>query len=289
MLLDEIKSVLSFAAFKADPDDSSVPWAKRYEGRKSLLLNVGRGSVSWRSVNKRGRFEESGMQEEEFADVAPQRGDEWRGMVENGWCSVSVNHRFIISLENNLMRGDNCVSLLRTNPRAVLGPKYDRGKRYAICHHPETTASLLLAVEESLVKVTEDVLKSVGLRPGRVCCGLFAMLEHAIGSIFKASAGGTPSDFVLIAACEGSLAVLVQQEGQWKDVRCRSGLGPEAVETALQIISPLVSKVPEGSPIYFISDGHDNKFRTELMLHLEKVAATDLTQDDLLWNIIGEH
>jgi hypothetical protein len=289
MLLDEIKSVLSFAAFKSDPDDSAVPWAKRYEGRKSLLLNVSRGSVSWRSVNKRGRFEEGGMQEEEFADAAPQRSEEWRGMVENGWCSVSVNHRFIISLENNLMRGDNCVSLLRTNPRAVLGPKYDRGKRYAICHHPETTASLLLAVEESLVKVTEDVLKSVGLRPGRVCCGLFAMLEHAIGSIFKASAGGTPSDFVLIAACEGSLAVLVQQEGQWKDVRCRSGLGPEAVETALQIISPLVSKVPEGSPIYFVGDGHDNKFRTELMLHLEKVAATDLTQDDLLWTIIGEH
>ncbi len=289
MLLAEIKSVLSFAAFKADPDDSAVPWAKRYEGRKSLLLNVGRGSVSWRSVNKRGRFEESGSQEEEFADAAPQRGDEWRTMVENGWCSVSVNHRFIISLENNLMRGDNCVSLLRTNPRAVLGPKYDRGKRYAICHHPETTASLLLAVEESLVKVTEDVLKSVGLRPGRVSCGLFAMLEHAIGSIYKASSGGTPSDFVLIAACEGSLAVLVQQEGQWKDVRCRSGLGPEAVETALQIISPLISKVPEGSPIYFVADGHDNKFRTELMLHLEKVAAIDLTQDDLLWTIIGEH
>jgi hypothetical protein len=150
MLLDEIKSVLSFAAFKADPDDSAVPWGKRFETRKSLLINVSRGSVSWRSVNKRGRFEEGGVQEGELADAAPQRGDEWRGMVEGGWCSVSVNHRFIISLENNLMRGDNCVSLLRTNPRAVLGPKYDRGKRYAICHHPETTASLLLAVEESL-------------------------------------------------------------------------------------------------------------------------------------------
>jgi hypothetical protein len=31
MLLDEIKSVLSFAAFKADPDDSAVPWGKRFE------------------------------------------------------------------------------------------------------------------------------------------------------------------------------------------------------------------------------------------------------------------
>lgn len=71
MLLDEIKSVLSFAAFKADPDDSGVPWAKRYEGRKSLLMNVSRGFVSWRSVNKRGRFEEGGMMEGEFADAAP--------------------------------------------------------------------------------------------------------------------------------------------------------------------------------------------------------------------------
>ena len=209
--------------------------------------------------------------------------------TEGGWCSVSVNHRFIISLENNLMRGDNCVTLLRTNPRAVLGPKYDRGKRYAICHHPETTASLLLAVEESLVKVTEDTLRTVNLKPGRVCCGLFAMLEHAILSIFRASSGGTPSDFVLIAACEGSLGVLVQQEGQWRDIRCRSGLGPEAVETALQIISPLLAKVPQGSPVYFVGDGHDNKFRTELMLHLEKVGASDLTQDDLLWRILGEH
>jgi hypothetical protein len=289
MPLDEIKSVLSFAAFKADPDDSAVPWGKRFETRKSLLVNVSRGAVSWRSVNKRGRFEDGGMQEGELADAAPLKGEEWRGMAEGGWCSVSVNHRFIISLENNLMRGDNCVSLLRTNPRAVLGPKYDRGKRYAICHHPETTASLLLAVEESLVKVTEDVLKTVQLKPGRVCCGLFAMLEHAILSIYRASSGGTPTDFVLIAACEGSLAVLVQQEGQWRDIRCRSGLGPEAVETALQIISPLLAKVPSGSPVYFVGDGHDNKFRTELMLHLEKVGAADLTQDDLLWTIIGDH
>lgn len=288
MLLDEIKSVLSFAAFKADPDDSAVPWNRRFEGRKSLLINVSRGGVSWRSISKRGRFEDGGTQEGEFADSVPQRAEEWRSMAEGGWCSVSINHRFIISLENNLMRGDNCVSLLRTNPRAILGPKYDRGKRYAICHHPETTASLLLAVEESMVKVTEDTLKTANLKPGRVCCGLFAMLEHAILSIFRASDGGTPADFVLIAACEGSLAVLVQQEGQWRDIRCRSGLGPEGVETALQIISPLLAKVPQSSPVYFVGDGHDNKFRTELMLHLEKVGATDLTQDDLLWKVIGE-
>ena len=146
MLLAEIKSVLSFAAFKPDADDSAVPWRQRFDGRKSVLLNVSRSQTSWRGMNKKGKLEDGGVMDGEFADVTPQRGEEWRGMTESGWCGLSVNHRFIISLENNLMRGDNCVSLLRTNPRAVLGPKYDRGKRYAVCHHPETTASLLLAV-----------------------------------------------------------------------------------------------------------------------------------------------
>jgi hypothetical protein len=115
------------------------------------------------------------------------------------------------------------------------------------------------------------------------------LLEHAVLSISRAADTGTPPNFILIVACEGSIAVLVQQDGQWKDVRCRSGLGPEAVETSLQIISPLIARVPQGSPVYFVSDGNDGKFRSELMVHLEKVGAIDLTQDDLLWTILGEH
>ncbi len=289
MLLDDIKNVLSFAAFKPDADDAAVPWNQRFEGRKSLLINVSRNQTSWRSISKRGRYEEGGVMDGEFADIAPQRAEEWRGLVDGGWCVVSINNRFIISLENNLMRGENSINLLRTNPRAVLGPKYDRGKRYAVCHHPDTTASMLLACEESMVKVTEDVLKTIGLRPGRVCCGLFALLEYASHQMYVAQRGSAGPNLVLIAACEGSIAVLVQNDGQWTDLRCRSGLGPDSVETSLQIIGPLISKSPEGTPIYFISDGQDQKFRSEIMVHLSKMGAIDITQDDLLWDIIGQH
>eukprot|EP01031_Cornospumella_fuschlensis_P018718 gene18718-22918_t len=179
MLFDEIKSVLSFAAFKPEADDATVPWSKRFEGRKSLLINVSRNQTSWRGINKKGKLEQGGVMDGEFADVAPQRAEEWRDLVDGGWCVVSINNRFIVSLENNMLRGDNSVNLLRTNPRAVLGPKYDRGKRYAVCHHQASSASMLLACEESMVKSTEDVLKGLGLRPGRVCCGLFALMEHA--------------------------------------------------------------------------------------------------------------
>lgn len=289
MLLEDIKSVLTFAAFRPDVDDADIPWAKRFEGRKSLLLNIGRGQTSWRAVDKKGRLEESGSQDGEFADIATQRGEEWRGMTDSGWCAVSINHRFIISLESNMMRGENCTSLLRSNPRAVLGPKYDRGKRYAICHHPEAATSMLLAVEESMVKVTEDILKTVGMRPARVCCGLFAMIERTVLSLGEGQRGGMPPSFVLIASCEGSISALSQQDGQWRDFRCRSGLGLDAVETTLQIVSPLVAKAAPGTPVFFVCDGQDEKFRSEMMQHLEKVGARDLTQPDLLWQIISTY
>ena len=89
MLLDEIKSVLTFAAFKPEADDASVPWAKRFEGRRTLLLNVGRGQTSWRGINKKGKFEEGGSMEGEFADIAPQRAEEWREIADGGWCALS--------------------------------------------------------------------------------------------------------------------------------------------------------------------------------------------------------
>lgn len=286
---DDIKSVLTFAAFRPDCDDPELAWAKRFDGRRSLLLNISRNQVSWRSINRKGKFDQSGSHEGDLADVASQRGEEWRSLTDGGWCAVSLNNRFIISLENGLMRADNLNHLLRTNPRSVLGPKYDRGKRYALYHHSDTTASMLLACEDSMIKVTEDVLRGVGLKAGRICCGLFAMMEYAIRSISASSRDQVMGSYLLIAACEGSIAALAQQDGQWRDLRCRSGLGAEGVETALQIVSPLVAKAPPGTPVFFVSDGQDPAFRATLMEQLERVGARDLTQDDLLWKVIGEH
>jgi hypothetical protein len=288
-MLADIKSVLTFAAFRPDADDPEIPWAKRYEGRKTLLINISRSHVSWRSVNRKGKFEQSGMLEGDISDVAAQRVEEWRTLTDGGWCAVSLNNRFIISLESGLMRAENVNYLLRTNPRSVLGPKFDRGKRYAICHHHDTTASMLLATEDSMVKVAEDVLRGVGLKPGRIACGLFAIFEYALRSITVSARDKGPSSFLLIVSSEGSIAALAQQDGQWKDLRCRSGLGQDGLETALQIISPLVAKAPPGTPVYFVSDGQDTSFRNELMEQLTRVGATDLTQDDLLWKLLGEH
>ena len=288
-LLEDIKGVLSFAAFRPEPDDAEIPWPKRFSGRRSLLLNVSRSHTSWRAVNKRGRFQESGLQEGEFADVAASQIEEWRGLTDGGWVNVSLNNRFIISLESNLSRRENYEELLRTNPKVVLGAKFDRGKRYALYHHPETTASILMACDDSAVKTTEDVLRAHSLKPGRICCGLFALLQGKLEEIYESGKPTAKGSFLLIATCEGSIAALIQQDGQWTDLRCRSGVGTDGIEAMLQIVSPLVQKLQPGTPVLYVHDGTDEKFSSAMMEHLRTVGGRDVASQDHLWDAIGNH
>ena len=289
MLTEDIKNVLTFAAFKPVPDDPETSWGKRFAGRRSLLLNISRNHVTWRALNKRGRLQDSGMQEGEFADVVASRAEEWRSLTEGGWCSISLNNRFIISLETNLSRCENFTEMLRLNPKTVLGGKFDRSKRYALYHHADTPASVLMACDDSLVKTVEDTLRANNLKAGRMCCGLFALLEEKLREIHEGGRPEAKGSYLLIVCCEGSVAALVQQAGQWTDLRSRSGVGTETVEPVLQIVSPLVSKIAEGTPVFFAHDGNDQAFAGAMMEELSKIGAKDITTEDQLWKTIGQN
>jgi hypothetical protein len=287
-LLEDITEVLSFAAFRPDPDDSQISWKDRSVNRRSLLININRANTCWRAVNKRGKFQEAGSQDGEFTEIVTGRAEEWRSLTDGAWCSLSINNRFIISLENNLSRRENYLELLRTNPRAILGAKYDRGKRYALFHHPDTTSTLLMACDDAAVKSAEDCLRGNGLKTGRVCCGLFAMLELKLKEIYEDKKPEAKGNFMLLATCEGSIAALVQQGGHWTDFRCRSSVGTENVDAMVQIIAPQVQKLQNGTPVFFVHDGNNPRFASELMGHLESIGAQDVSTEDLLWRILGE-
>ena len=289
MLLDELKSVLTFAAFRPDFDDADLTWSKRYAGRRSLLINISRGSVTWRSIDRKGRLQEMGSQDGEFSEVANSRAEEWRSMTDGGWCSISINNRFIVSLESNLSRRENFTELLRSNPKAVLGSKFDRSKRYAVFHHPRTPASMLMSCEEAMVKSVEDVLRANTLKAGRICCGLFAMLEGKLQEIYDGKHPDGGGSFLLMAMSEGSIAALVQQDGNWTDLRCRSGMSVDSPDSVLQIVSPLLSKMNPGAPVYFAHDGNDSKTAGALLEQLTKFDVKDISGEDLLWITIGQN
>jgi hypothetical protein len=286
-LLEDIKGVLSFAAFRPDPDDSDITWTRRFNARRSLLINVSRTHTSWRGINKRGKFQESGAQSGELAEIASGRAEEWKALTEGGWVNVSLNHRFIISLENNMSRREGYRGLLQSNPKAVIGAKCDRGKRYALYHHPHTTSSILMACDDTAVKSVEETLRVSGLKAGRICCGLFALLEQKLSEIYRSDKPEARGSFVMIATCEGSLAALVQQDGQWTDLRCRTGVGADGIDAMIQIIAPMVQKVPQGTRVYYVHDGNDEKFSSAMMAQIEQIGGKDISVTDQLWECIG--
>jgi len=257
-------------------------------GKRFLCLNISKGRVSWRGVDRKGKFAAGGQADGEFPEVLSQAVDEWQGLADGGWVVVSINNRFVLTLESNLSRKPGTESLIRSNPRAVIGVKYDRGKRYAIHHNPETSASLLVACEDSMVKTIEDSLEAAGFRALRVSCGLFAMVEDYVRK--QAQSGAVRRDFVLIACCDGSTCVLSQKKGQWSELRARGGFYTGSdIEPIMNIAAPLINGSGAGVPIVLLHEQPNTPLATALFARLQPHGAVDVTQSDHLWMVLTQN
>lgn len=285
MDFSDIKAVLSFAAFRPDPDDSTQAWSRRFTGRKQLLVNFSKNEVSWRAVNRRGKTEDQGHQEGDFMDIIAQRASEWRAFTDGGWVGVSLNSRFIVTLESNLPRRKGWEDTIRTNPKALLGPRYDRGKRYGMHHNPETSSSLLLAVDDSFVRTVEESLKNNGMRPARMAVGLFSMIIDMSQRAFAARREAA-ADVLLIAVCDGSVCALRQKMGTWTELRCRSGLTPDDAAAVMSVVHPFLQTIEPSTRVLFMADRPNTPLAAEFLPMLANYHVTDLTEPDSLWKSV---
>lgn len=282
MDFSDIKAVLSFAAFRPDPDDYTQAWARRFAGQKQLLVNFSKNEVTWKAVNRRGKTEDQGHQEGDFMDIIAQRATEWRSCSDGGWVGVSLNSRFIITLESNLPRRKGWEDTIRTNPKALLGPRFDRGKRYGMHHNPETSSSLLLATDESFVRTVEEALKNNGMRPARVGVGLFSMIIDMSQRAFAARKEAA-ADVLLIAVCDGSVCALRQKMGTWTDLRCRSGLTPDDASAVMALVQPFLQAIDASTRILFMADRPSTPLAADFLPQLSNYHVTDITEPDALW------
>ncbi len=302
MQLAHIKNLLTFAAFRPEPADPAASWGQRFANQKTLLLNVNRNTVTWQIMLKGSQTGESGVETGSFSDVLQVMADDWLNMTDEGWTSVSLNNRFILSLESNLSRKKGYEELLRTNPKAVLGSKYERGKTYAVQHHPETNSSLLLACEESQIKDTQEALKKAGLKTGRISCGLFAILTEVLYRLHQSAnqdkeedneestESGIPKDYLVIACCEGSVCILKQREGQWTELRSRSAFYEPGDLSALgQILQPMLNDWDPQAPMLFVNDNQDPNSLEQLKQMLPNYPINDVSIEDHLWSVIGKN
>jgi hypothetical protein len=295
MKLKDIKDVLTFRAFRPEPDDSTAPWSRRFTRESTLALNIGRRRVSWTALDKRGEFRDAGSQEGDFKDILAQMGPEWRAMTDNGWCTVSLNNRFVITLEVNLSRRAGLDQQLRTNPKSVLGAKAERGKKYSLLHNPESNTSVLLSCDEEAVNKTAAMLKEAGLMAGRVCVGVYGMILDLVEQVADArraravSNPGEPFGSVVMVACnEGSVCALGQREEQWTELRSRTDLYTEDMTPVLDIIMPLIQNAGSGANIVFMNDETGCPLPDLLRQRLPGALVSEVTVPGQLWKLLTD-
>jgi hypothetical protein len=239
----DLKSILNFSAFRPEPDDPSAAWKKRFPSEKTVFFGIGRAKLTWRGVSRSGKPDEQDSVRVEPKEGLAQASDHIKSLTEHGWCAVSLNTRYIMSLETNLSRRAGSESMLKTNPRAVLGGKFERGKRYAVTHNPETNSSILLTFDEDQTRKTEAIFSEAGFRVGRLCCGAYLLLRHALAETNKTKGSEQPVSSFYIICCEGAVCALVQDQDRWIELRSRTDVYEDEVTPITDLLTPFHSRL----------------------------------------------
>jgi len=296
MKLKDIKDVLTFRSFRPEPDDGAASWQKRFPKDNTLLININKSAVAWAQIDKGDQISDGGAIEGTFKDVSTQLSDEWLMMTSEGWCAISFSTRYVISLEVNLSRRKGSEEQIKTSPKAALGAKAERGKRYAVRHNPESNTSVLLAVDEEMIKSVEKGGGEVGLKIGRVACGTFSLLTDLIDQVGEArrvhAEANPDSDLgtiVMIVCCKGSVCALTQQGDNWTELRSRTDLYEgDSMEPVMGIVLPLIENAGPGAHVVYMSDNVGSELPGLLQARLPNTKISDVTVENQLWKKLSD-
>lgn len=290
MTISDIASVLKFSAFRPEPDDSTAPWRRRFPNKRSALLSVGRNSIIWRGVQRGGRIAEGeGVERGELKEALTQASFQVRELADQSWCAISLNTRYVISLETNLSRRPGSEEVIKTNPRSVLGARYERGKRYAVTHNPETNSSILLACDEDHIRKTETALTEAGVHIGRICCGTYTLLRHALSQTNTIKGGEKPASYFYIVCCQGSVCALVQDQDRWLELRSRTDVYDDTMDPALELLAPFKQRIADGMEVVVACDNPMPELIAPLGELFSGHKLVDLSQPNLLWSLISQN
>lgn len=253
-MLDQVKAVLNFSAFRPEPDDADATWKSRFPKKTTALLHIGRNSVGYCLVDAAGQATPGEEKTGDYKDVFKELGPVIKAASHDAWCAISLDTRYVISIENNLSRKKGSEEALRKDPRSVLHARYEKGKRYAVTHNPETNSSLLLTMDEENIKKVEDACKQQQLKIGRMCCGTWVLLRHALAATNKKKGSEEPASALYVVNCHGSVCALLQEKDNWMELRSRPDLFTDDPQPLLELLSPFAERLSPGAPVVLACD-----------------------------------
>ncbi len=288
----DIAAILNFSAFRPEPDDPSAAWKRRFPHHRAVFFGVSKQTLSVHPIGKRNVIGDPEVipDAKELKEPLENLAATLIPNTDGGWCGISLNSRYVISLETNLSRRPGSEEIVKSNPRTVLGGRYERGKRYTLTHNPETNSSILLTCDEEFIKKIETQFKEAGFGVGRVCCGAYVLLLHILQTINASKNPEKPASAFLLVLCEGSVCALVQSEDKWIELRSRTDVYEGSdIAPAMELIAPFQSRLPAGMPVVVAAD--------TALPHLEESVAAvfdghpiqNLSEPNLLWNLMAQN
>lgn len=290
-MLQHVKAVLNFSAFRPEEDDPEAAWKNRFAGRKTALVYVAKNGVTVTSIDGKGNSAPTEAKHGELKEVFAEMGPAIRGETDDGWCMVSVDSRYVISIESNLSRKKGSEAAVKSDPRSVLHARFERGKRYAVTHNPETNASILLAMDEENLKRIESLLKEQRLKPGRICCGTYVLLRHALGVTNTKRGSEAPFGGLYLACCNGSVCALLQDKDNWLELRSRPDLyeGGGDIAPLIELLQPYHERLAPERGLVLACDEPVSGLTEKLAEIFPGRSLNDLTQQGLLARLLWEN
>jgi hypothetical protein len=290
-MLQYVKAVLNFSAFRPEEDDPQASWRSRFAGRPTALVHVGRNSVSYSIVDGKGQVSPGESKQGELKEIFAEFGPMIKGEAHGGWCIISVDSRYVISVESNLSRKKGSEEALKKDPRSVLHARFERGKRYAVTHNPETNSSLLLSVDEDNIKRIETLCKEQGLKPGRICCGTYVLLRHALTATNTKKGSENPSSTLYLTCCHGSVCALMQQKDNWMELRSRPDLFEPGGDIApmVELLKPFEERLGPECGLVVACDDPVPGLMEKLAELFPGRPVNDLTEPGLLARLLYRH
>ncbi|MBU3665534.1 MAG: hypothetical protein FGM15_06610 [Chthoniobacterales bacterium] len=253
-MLHYVKGILNFSIFRPEPDDPEAAWKARFAGKNTVLLNIGRAGLGFSVIDPKGRVKFTDRRRGElrdlFVDVLPIVKEN----ASDGWCAVSLDTRYMVSIETNLSRKKGSEEAIKIDARSILHGRFERGKIYAVTHNPETNSSLLLSYDADFIKKTEATLKERGLKVGRLLCGVYVLLRYALGATNTKKGTENPVSALYLATCAGSVCALLQIKDNWVEIRSRPDVFFDDLQPLVELISPFAERLPEGADVVVACD-----------------------------------
>lgn len=290
-MIKHAKAVLDFSAFRPEEDDPQATWKSRFAGRPTAILHLGRNSLSFSLLDKKGHVSAGETRRGEMKELFAELGPVIKHETADGWCMLSLDSRYVISVESNLSRKKGSEEALKKDPRSVLHARYEKGKRYAVTHNPETNSSILLAMDEENVKKAEAFCKEQKLKPGRICCGTYVLLRHALGATNTKKGSEAPFSALYLVCCSGSVCALLQEKDNWMELRSRPDLFEPGgdIGPLVELLRTFEERIGPERPIVTACDQPVEGLPEKLAELFPGRPVNDLTQPGLLARLLYDN